>query len=136
MRKFIATFLLCGVAILVASNVTMAMPHDHHSSHHSISPFDKSKELPHHCALKGHSINNPCPHLLKDSKSVNSIAIATDCGGTPYKKQTVSQSANKQKVFLYTGKNQDLPSRHSLSIFANDYSLTLHTPLFHPPRFI
>ncbi len=136
MRRLIAIFLVCWVTILVTSGSVAAMSHDHHTSHHSISPFDKSKELPHHCALKGHSINNPCPHLLRDSKPANSIAIATDCGGTPYEKQTVPQGANKQKVFLDTGKIHPLLTRHSLSIFASDYSLLLHTPLFHPPRFI
>ncbi len=136
MRILIAIFLMSWVTILVTSGTVTAMSHDHHTSHHSISPFDKSNELPQHCVLKGHSINNPCPHLMKDSKSVNSITIAADCGGTPYEKQTVPQSANKQKVFLDTRKNHDLQNRYILSIVTSDYSLLLHTPLFHPPRFI
>lgn len=125
---------MCGVVLLVASGTATAMSHDHHT--HSVSPFDQNKELPHHCVLKGHSINNPCPHIVRDSKSADTIAIATDCGGAPYEKQTVPQNTNKQKVFLVNGKPHIQPSRNSLGIVTSDYSLILPRSLFHPPRFI
>lgn len=136
MQKLTTIFLICVGVILATSGSVAAMSHDHHPSHHAVSPFDKGKELPPHCALNGHSINNPCPHLMKGLKSANSTVIAVDCGGTPNEKQALPENAKKQKVLSVIGKNSGFPDRHSIHIARCGYSFALHIPLFHPPRFI
>lgn len=127
---------MCVGVILAVSGSVAAMSHDHHISHQAVSPFDKGKELPPHCALNGHSMHNPCPHLMKDLKSVNSTVIAADCGGTPYGKQNPPENAKKQKVLSATGKNSGLQNGHNIRTAGNGYSFVLYSPLFHPPRFI
>ncbi len=85
MQKWAITFLVGVMVIFITSGSVSAKSHNHHISHQLVSPFDKTMELPNHCVLKGHSLNNPCPHLKKES--VNSLTIAAYCGGAPFEKK-------------------------------------------------
>jgi hypothetical protein len=133
MQKWITTFLISAMVIFITSVSVSAKPHDHHTSHPLVSPFDKTIELPHHCIVNGHSLSNPCPHLIK--KTANSHTIAVACGGAPDKKQTIPEGAKAQKIFSEGDKYSDLPSSHSFRVPISKYSFILPSPLFHPPRF-
>ncbi len=136
--KKVLVLLLVGIATLICDfDVASAMSHDHHSHQHGVvSPFDGKPTLPNHCELQGHSLKNPCPHLLNGSRNKKSLKeiISVDCSGT--QKHPGFSGAKKHEVFS-SNKNLSVSStRFSLK---SSYNLILHflpSPLYHPPRFI
>ena len=139
MRKWTIIILACAVAIAMSVDSAVAMSHDHDASHHSLSPFDSSKDhLSHHCVLSGHSTNNPCPHMLKNLKSAktDAITISVDCGGASNQKSRASIEVNKQKVSADFREHTCLSGIYKLYSSVSSYSFFLQTPLYHPPRFI
>jgi hypothetical protein len=134
----IFVLLLAGIATLTCGlGLADAMSHEHHSTRHEVvSPFDGKSTLPSHCELQGHSLKNPCPHLLRglrDKKSAQDI-ISVDCSET--QKYPGFAGAKKHEVYS-SDKN---PSCSSASFaFHSSYDLILYflpPPFYHPPRFI
>ena len=70
----ILVLLLAGIATLTCGlDLADAMSHEHHSTQHEVvSPFDGKPTIPNHCELQGHSLKNPCPHLLNGSRNKKS----------------------------------------------------------------
>jgi hypothetical protein len=82
----IAMVFLVGVLFLSVP-AHAGLHHDHISID---SPFHKaSKGKPVHCVLLGHSINNPCPHILNPKSQTQRIAIGPDCGGLPFPSKSI-----------------------------------------------
>ena len=136
MQKFKITFWLVVVVFFVTTGTSFAMSHSHHGSHHSVSPFDKAKELPYHCALNGHSMDNPCPHLSINLNENKMGSLAAECAGSSVPKQSMSKGAAKHKLFSSLDESIFQPYCFSLFSRDTDYSFLLHNPPFHPPRFI
>ncbi len=134
MHNWVTKFLVGVLVIFITSSSVSWEPHDHPATHHLISPFNKTMQLPNHCILQGHSLNNPCPHLKKES--VHSLTISAYCGGAPFEKQTVPEGTKAQKVFFESDKYLDLPNYHSIFASIDNYSFILSSPLFHPPQLV
>ncbi len=84
MRK---RFFLSGVLLLVpllAAGLAYAGGHSGHHHGDAVSPFEK-QGLPVHCALMGHSVNKPCPHILRSTERTGSkpVFLSAGCEGSP-----------------------------------------------------
>ncbi|MFT4577290.1 MAG: hypothetical protein ACI8PD_002198 [Nitrospinales bacterium] len=84
--KKILVLLLVGIATLTCDlDLAAAMSHEHKFPEHGVeSPFEGKPTLPNHCELQGHSLKNPCPHLLNGSGNKKSLKdiISVDCSGS------------------------------------------------------
>jgi|SaaInlStandDraft_6_1057023.scaffolds.fasta_scaffold167508_2 hypothetical protein len=134
----ILVLLLAGIATLTCGlDFAAAMSHEHHSNQYEVvSPFEGKPTLPNHCELQGHSLKNPCPHLLRGSRNKKSIkdTISVDCSGS--QKYPGFSGAKKNEVF---SSNKNLSGSSASFAFHFSYDLILYflpPPLYHPPRFI
>jgi hypothetical protein len=134
----ILVLLLVGMATLTCGlSLATAMSHEHHSAQHEVvSPFEGKPTLPNHCELQGHSLKNPCPHLLNGSRNKKSFKdiISVDCSGS--QKYPGFPGAQKHEV---SSNNKNLLGSSTSVTFHSSYDLVLYflpSPLYHPPRFI
>lgn len=132
--KFAVTAMVFLMGVLFLSVPAHAgSDHDHHSME---SPFHNEPDgKPVHCVLLGHSINNPCPHILNPKSQTQRIAIGPDCGGRPFPSKAISfLSLNKfflndesliQKLLAEGEKYHYLPDLYTTSIIRS---------IDHPPK--
>jgi hypothetical protein len=137
MRK-VLVLLLVGIATLTCGfDFADAMSHEHHSPQHEVvSPFEGKPTLPNHCELQGHSLKNPCPHLLNGSRNKKSSQdiISIDCSGS--QKYPGFPGAKKHKA---SSNNKNFLGSSTSVVFHSSFNLVLYSlprPLYHPPRFI
>lgn len=137
MRK-ILVLLLVGIATLICGlDLASAMSHEHHSTQQGeVSPFEGKPTLPNHCELQGHSLKNPCPHLLKGARNKKSVVdmISVDCSGS--QKNAGFPGGKKNEV---CSSNQYLSGASARFALNSSYDLILYflpASLYHPPRFI
>lgn len=83
-------------ALILSAPAHAGLHHDHHSSG-SLS-HKASKGKPHHCVLLGHSISNPCPHILQPNSLREKVAIGMECGGLPFPSKAIPLHS-LQKIF-------------------------------------
>lgn len=93
--------------------------------HNAANPFNKTN-LNLHCLLKGHSLDNPCPHILKHlgSKSLLYL-IGADCGGSHSQKKGVFagfditfMDSPAENIFIFSsGQTLALPSEKRTFLF-------------------
>jgi hypothetical protein len=87
MKLTVTALVFLVAAIFFSMPAQAGLHHDHHSTD---SPFHKaSKGKPVHCILLGHSINNPCPHILNPKTQMQRIVIGPDCGGLPFPTKSI-----------------------------------------------
>jgi hypothetical protein len=136
--KKVLVLLLVGIATLTCGvDLAVAMSHEHHSTPHEVvSPFEGKTTLPNHCELNGHSLKNPCPHLLNGSRNKNSVKdiISVDCSGS--QKYPGFPGAKKQEVCSNSRNLSDSSASFALHSSYNLILYFLPLPLYHPPRFI
>ncbi len=122
------------MALFLSAPAHAGLHHDHHYSVNTI--FQKAAEVkPVHCLLRGHSISNPCPHILKTKSQRERTAIAPDCGGTPFSSKLFPLSPI-QKISL---NNANLIQKASLDLEEYFYSPDLYLnpisgSIDHPPK--
>ena len=134
----ILILLIVGVATLTCGlDLAAAMSHEHHSTQHGVvSPFEGKPTLPNHCELQGHSLKNPCPHLLNGSRNKKSLKdiISVDCSGS----QNHPGFAGAKKHEICSSNRSPSGSSASFALHSS-YDLILHSlssPFYRPPRFI
>ncbi len=120
-------------ALILSAPAFAGMHHDHHSEGSQL--HKTSKEKPHHCALLGHSISNPCPHLLKSKRQLQRIVIGPDCGGLPFSQKSIPFPPI-QKIFF---SHEDLILTVLVSSKSNGFPLDLYRystirSIDHPPQ--
>jgi hypothetical protein len=137
MGKILVLLLVTIATFIGGLDLATAMSHEHHSAQHEVvSPFEGKPILPNHCELQGHSLNNPCPHLLNGSRNKKSTKdiISVDCSGS--QKYPGFPGAKKHEV---CSSNGNLSGSSTSLAFHTSYNLILYfvpSPLYHPPRFI
>lgn len=127
-----------GILFLVIALFLLAPAHAGlHHDHHSVdSVFQKASKGKHaHCILRGHSQNNPCPHILHPKGPQQNIVIGADCGGSPFSSLPISLPSI-QKISL---NNTSLIQKASLVLEECFYSPDLYlNPILrsidHPPK--
>ncbi len=107
----------------------------HHPEAHAFSPFEK-RGLPVHCALLGHSIDKPCPHILKSTGRVNekNEYLAADCAGPSGIPGSLGFDENTPAAMISL--STDLPGS-VLSVDGRQahFSSLIPHSIEHPPRF-
>ena len=95
----ISALLVLGVLLLFASSASAIDHEGHHKHGKNISPFVKKQGVSLHCILKGHSINDLCPHLLNASvdKAIPCV-IGSSCGSHPFQKKSASSGSSLQFI--------------------------------------
>jgi len=87
----ISVLIALGILFFCASSAS-AIGHEGHRQHgKQVSPFAQKRGISLHCALKGHTVNYLCPHLLKASKDKTiPCVIGSSCGSHPFQKKSTS----------------------------------------------
>ena len=125
-KLFSATLFIVVVFSWCGSSI--AATHEHHTTHHSVSPFDKKKERHSlHCALKGHRIDQVCPEISLNNTIIKE-KISADCGnhtssshsdvGASSSINLLTSNIRPQNSFLLTGQQSNLHNQevgHSFS---------------------
>lgn len=124
-------FLLATFFLLVPAHA--GLHHDHHSIG---SPFDKVSEgKPVHCILLGHSISNPCPHILNPKSHRQKIAIGPDCGGLPFPSKSIPfPSLNKFFLNHENLTQQALAGAEKFDCPPDLYNTSIFRSIDHPPK--
>ena len=123
----VVVFFWCGSSIAAA--------HEHHTTHHSISPFDKTKERHSlHCALKGHRMDQVCPEISLNN-TIREL-ISSDCGNhTSGAKSDVGASSS---IVLPISKaqlqNGFLPTGQQINLYNHETGHRFSESIDHPPQ--
>ena len=123
------------LSVLFASSAFANGLHTHHQHSDSISPFSKNKKLSLHCILKGHSINDLCPHLLKTSKdkTIPSV-IGSGCGTHPFPKKSNTNGFNLQFIENSHFQTQHYQTSQTLFLDSPSISLSNNDAVDPPPK--
>lgn len=120
-------------AFILSAPVYAGLHHDHHSVDSQLNKASQGKH--HHCALKGHSISNPCPHILNPKSQPQKLAIGPECGGLPFPSKSIPLPSI-QKVFS-NHENDFLvvPVNMEKNAFSPDlYVYSSLSAIDHPPK--
>jgi hypothetical protein len=133
--KFILVFSLCIASAFVLASTAFASG-DHQHDHDSISPFGKTS-LNLHCLLKGHSLNNPCPHILKHlgGKSLPHF-IGSNCGGSPSQNNIISSGFDFHFVEFPIKINSIFSAERTPKLRSEISSFLFYESIKPPPRFL
>jgi hypothetical protein len=122
----ISVLIALGALFLCASSASATGHEGHHQHGKQVSPFAQKRGISLHCALKGHTVNDLCPHLLKAAKDKTiPCVIGSSCGSHPFQKKSTSSGSSllfindsffqmshyKSSQTLYLG--QSIPSLHN-----------------------
>jgi hypothetical protein len=97
------------MALFFSTPVNASLHHDHQSGHVFSKMTSKGKHA--HCVLRGHSQNNPCPHILYPKRQEQGVILGPDCGGSPFPSLPMDLPLT-QKISL---NKEDLIQKSSLS---------------------
>lgn len=118
------------MALFLSAPAHAGLHHDHHSLDSVFQKASKGKHA--HCVLRGHSQNNPCPHILHPKGPQKNIVIGTDCGGASL---PVSLPSIQKISLINEGPIQKSlsSSKYQLDSFALYLGSSLNT-IDHPPK--
>lgn len=87
----IIVLMVLMILLIVASSSWGNVHTEHHKNGKHVSPFVQKQGISFHCILKGHKVNDLCPHLLKGSKDKNiPYVIGSSCGSHPFQKKSTT----------------------------------------------
>ncbi len=94
-----SVLLVLGVLLVFASSASAIGHKGHHKHGKNISPFAQKQGVSLHCALKGHTVSDLCPHLLKMSKDKTiPWVIGSSCGSRPFQKNSTLSGSSLQFI--------------------------------------
>lgn len=95
----IRLLMVLSVLFLFASSSWANMHEGHHNHNKGVSPFVQKQGVSLHCMLRGHSINDLCPHLLKASEDKTiPCVIGSSCGSHPFQKNAATSGSSLQLI--------------------------------------
>ena len=138
-RQLAIVFSLAVFGGGLASTALASPTHDHNSHQMMTSPFHvKPKGERLHCLLHGHNLKKPCPHHLLEKGPKNKLqhAIASDCGGNPFQKQSAIASFSTVFLVNSTFDFHIFFESEGIDFQSSVYLLRPLVPFPPPPRFL
>jgi len=135
LKIILVVSLLFAFGFMSTSSAFASGDHRHHH-HDPMSPFGKTN-LNLHCLLKGHSLDNPCPHILKHlgEKSLPYF-IGSDCGGSPSQNNALSSGFDFSFVEFPVDTNTFSSPERALKSRLEKRSFLYFESIKPPPRFL
>lgn len=131
----LSAFLILSVLFLSTSSSWANAHHGHRQHANGVSPFNQNKRISLHCILKGHSINDLCPHLIKASKDKSlPCVISSSCGSHPYQKESTSGGLSLQFIHNAWFQTPHYESSQSLYFDRPTLSLSNNDSVDPPPK--
>ncbi len=135
LRLILVVSLFFASGLFTTSSAFANSDHQHHH-HNSTSPFNKTN-LNQHCLLKGHSLDNPCPHTMKHlgSKDLPSF-IGSDCAGSPSQTNMLLGGSDLNFMDLSLGNNIVFSAERAPLLLSSKRSFLFYESIKPPPRFL
>jgi len=122
------------VIVLVCASSSFAAHHHSHKGHFPTKEMGKGLSL--HCILKGHDLNNPCPHLVAKGGLGDKLSLTLPCDGKSSNPNPFSY--NPDSSSYYDLLNAPDSKVHSLNwtipLYRTEYAPLEQSPFDPPPK--